>query len=85
MRGGTFSITNYGSIGAVFATPIINYPEAAILGMGKIYDKPLVIEGKIEVKKVLPLSLAFDHRIADGAYAARFLNLLIQNLENFKL
>ncbi len=82
MRGGTFSITNYGSIGAIYATPIINYPESAILGVGRIYDKPLVIEGKIEIRKVLPLSLVFDHRVADGAYATRFLNLLIQKLQD---
>ncbi|MBI1978730.1 MAG: 2-oxo acid dehydrogenase subunit E2 [Candidatus Aenigmarchaeota archaeon] len=82
MRGGSFSITNYGSIGGIFATPIINYPESAILGMGRIYEKPLIVEGKIEVRKVLPLSLVFDHRVADGAYAARFLNALILNLKN---
>jgi len=81
MRGGTFSITNYGSIGGLFATPIINYPESAILGLGRIYDKPVVIEGKIEIRKVLPLSLVFDHRIADGAYATRFLNTVILNLQ----
>lgn len=81
MRGGTFSITNYGSIGGTFATPIINYPESAILGLGRIYEKPLVVEGKIEIRKVLPLSLVFDHRIADGAYAQRFLNSVISHLQ----
>lgn len=81
MRGGTFSITNYGSIGAIYATPIINYPESAILGIGRIYDKPLVVDGKIEIRKVMPLSLVFDHRIADGAYATRFLNIIILNLQ----
>jgi pyruvate dehydrogenase E2 component (dihydrolipoamide acetyltransferase) len=70
MRGGTFTITNYGSLGGVFATPIINYPEAAILGVGRIRDNKL------------PLSLTFDHRILDGAYAVRFLNLLASYLQN---
>lgn len=81
MKGGTFSLTNYGSIGGTFATPIINYPEVAILGLGRIYEKPVVIEGKIEIRKVLPLSLVFDHRVVDGAYATRFLNSLILNLQ----
>lgn len=81
MRGGSFSITNYGSIGGIFATPIINYPESAILGMGKIYDKPVVVDGKIEIKKILPFSLVFDHRIADGADAQRFLNTVISYLQ----
>ena len=82
LKGGTFSITNYGSIRGLFATPIINYPEAAILGVGKIYDK-LVIEGeKIYKIKSLPLSLTFDHRIFDGAYAERFMDVLIKHLED---
>ncbi len=82
MRGGSFSITNYGSIGGIFATPIINYPESAILGVGRMYDKPVAVEGKVEIRKTLPLSLVFDHRIADGAYATRFLNSLILQLQN---
>ena len=82
LRGGTFTITNYGSIGTVFGTPILNYPEGAILGLGKMQDKAVVREGKIVARKMLPLSLTFDHRIVDGAYAARFLNALIKYLEN---
>ncbi|MBI2084820.1 MAG: 2-oxo acid dehydrogenase subunit E2 [Candidatus Aenigmarchaeota archaeon] len=81
LKGGTFTITNYGSLGATFATPIINYPEAAILGVGRMYDKPLAIAGKVEIRKVLPLSLVFDHRIVDGAYATRFMNSLIKHLQ----
>lgn len=82
LKGGTFSITNYGSIRGLFATPIINYPEAAILGLGRIYDK-LVIEGeKVYKKKVLPISFTFDHRIFDGAYAERFLDVFIKHLED---
>jgi pyruvate dehydrogenase E2 component (dihydrolipoamide acetyltransferase) len=72
MRGGTFTITNYGSIGGLFATPIINFPEVAILGLGRIIDNKL------------PLSLTFDHRVIDGAYAIRFLNLVISFLQNPK-
>lgn len=72
MRGGTFTITNYGSIGGLFATPIINFPEVAILGLGRITDNKL------------PLSLTFDHRVIDGAYAIRFLNLVISFLQNPK-
>jgi pyruvate dehydrogenase E2 component (dihydrolipoamide acetyltransferase) len=82
LKGGTFSITNYGSIRGLFATPIINYPEAAILGMGRIYDK-LVVEGeKVYKKKVLPISFTFDHRIFDGAYAERFMDVFIKHLED---
>ncbi len=82
LRGGTFTITNYGSIGTQFGTPIINFPECSILGLGRMQDKPVVKGGKIVVRKMLPLSLTFDHRIADGAYAARFLNALMKYLEN---
>ena len=82
MQGGSFSITNIGSIGGTFFTPIINYPEAAILGMGKIEDRAVVREGKIMVRKVLPLVLAFDHRILDGAKAALFMNDVKKHLED---
>lgn len=82
LKGGTFTITNIGVIGGTYATPIINYPEVAILATGKIHEKPVAREGKVEVRKVLPLSLSFDHRVADGAYAARFVTRLIEYLEN---
>ncbi len=81
MKGGTFTITNFGSLGSWFATPILNYPEVAILGLGRMKDKPVVINGKIEVRPIMPLSLAFDHRVIDGAYAIRFLNALMQYLQ----
>ncbi len=84
MMGGTFTITNLGSIGGTFFTPIINYPEAAILGIGKIVDKPIVREGKVVIRKIMPLSLTYDHRLIDGAQAAAFLNTLISYLENSK-
>jgi pyruvate dehydrogenase E2 component (dihydrolipoamide acetyltransferase) len=76
LRGGSFSITNYGSIGGMFGIPIINYPEAAILGLGRIVKKPIVVEDQIVIAYVLPLSLSYDHRTIDGASGARFLNLL---------
>jgi len=82
MRGGTFTITNYGSLGGTFGVPVINHPEAAILGVGRIMEKPLVKDGKIVIRKVLPLSLSFDHRIIDGAQAARFLTSIIKHLED---
>lgn len=82
LKGGTFTITNYGSIGGIFGVPIINYPEVAILGMGRIQEKPVVVRGNIEIRKVLPLSLSFDHRVVDGAEAARFLNTVVDHLED---
>lgn len=76
LRGGSFSITNYGSIGGMFGIPIINYPESAILGLGRILKKPIVKDDEIKIAYVLPLSLSYDHRTIDGASGARFLNLL---------
>jgi pyruvate dehydrogenase E2 component (dihydrolipoamide acetyltransferase) len=82
LKGGTFTLTNFGAMGGIFGFPIIHHPEVAILGMGKILEKPLVIEGKIEIRKVLPLSLSFDHRVVDGAEAVRFMNTVIELLED---
>lgn len=82
LKGSTFSITNYGSIGGYFGIPIINYPEAAILGLGRIVKKPIVVDDEIVVAKVLPLSLSYDHRSIDGASGARFLNLLKELLSD---
>ena len=81
LQGGTFSITNVGVIGGDFATPIINYPEVAILATMRIADRPRVVAGAVAVKKVLPLCLSFDHRVVDGAEAARFTKDLIRFLE----
>jgi len=85
VHGSTFTITNQGSVGGLFATPIINFPEAAILGTHKISKRPVVREGKIEVRDVMYLSLSFDHRILDGAYAARFVNRVISVIQDPKL
>ena len=82
LKGGTFTITNYGALGGIYGTPIINHPEVAILGTGKIKDTPVVREGKVEIRKILFLALSFDHRVVDGAEAARFLNTVIARLED---
>lgn len=83
LKGGTFTITNWGSIGGTYGTPIINPPEAAILGVGRIFDRVVMDKkGKIENRKILPLSLTFDHRILDGAEAAKFLNVVVKHLED---
>jgi pyruvate dehydrogenase E2 component (dihydrolipoamide acetyltransferase) len=82
LKGSSFTITNYGAFGATFATSIINYPDVAILGTGRIADKPWVRNGKIEIRKILPLSLTFDHRVNDGAGAAKLLTKLIGYLED---
>jgi pyruvate dehydrogenase E2 component (dihydrolipoamide acetyltransferase) len=82
MRGGTFTITNIGPLGGTALIPAINYPEVAILGMGRVQEKPVVRDGAIVVRSMLPLTLAFDHRIADGADAARFVSELVRHLSD---
>jgi pyruvate dehydrogenase E2 component (dihydrolipoamide acetyltransferase) len=82
LRGGTFTISNYGAIGGIFATPMLRLPEVAILGVGKLLHKPVVHDGEVMVRTILPLSLTFDHRALDGAEAQRFLNELIGYLSN---
>ena len=82
MRGGTFTITNVGPLGGTALIPTINYPEVAILGMGRAQPKPVVVDGEIVVRTILPLTLAFDHRIADGADAARFVTEMIRQLSD---
>ncbi len=85
MQGGTFSITNFGAIGGEYATPIINYPETAILGLGAIKEKPRVVDGEVVPRKVMTLSLTIDHRVIDGAEAARFTNTVKEYLESPEL
>jgi pyruvate dehydrogenase E2 component (dihydrolipoamide acetyltransferase) len=84
LKGGSFTITNYGSVGGNYGTPIINPPEAAIMGLGRIFDRAVLDEesGKVKNIKVLPVSLTFDHRILDGAKAAKFMQDLKVLLEN---
>ncbi len=73
MKEGSFSITSFGSIGGIFATPVINYPQAGILGIGRIMKTPIVKEDEIVVGNIMPLSLSVDHRIVDGGETTRFL------------
>lgn len=73
IQDGTFTITNYGSFETSFGTPIIKYPESAIMGIGRITKKPIVIENELAIGDILPISLAVDHRIIDGADAGRFI------------
>ena len=84
VRGSTFTITNVGAIGGLFATPIINIPEVAILGLHKIAKRPVVRDGRIEVRDTTYLSLTFDHRIVDGAYAARFTAKVVETIQDTK-
>ncbi|MCG3138912.1 MAG: Dihydrolipoyllysine-residue acetyltransferase component of pyruvate dehydrogenase complex [Phycisphaerae bacterium] len=81
LRGGSFTITNIGSLGGIVSTPIINYPEVAILGLGKADYKAVVREGKVVARYMLPLNLSFDHRVIDGADAARFTGEIMGYLE----
>jgi pyruvate dehydrogenase E2 component (dihydrolipoamide acetyltransferase) len=101
MQGGTFTVTNFGAIGGEYATPIINYPETAILGLGALEQRPVVEEseatesprtgsgatasGEVVAAHTLPLSLSIDHRVIDGAEAANFTNTVIEYLENPRL
>ncbi|MEU4569211.1 dihydrolipoamide acetyltransferase family protein [Micromonospora sp. NPDC023956] len=73
LTGGTFTLNNYGVFGVDGSTPIINHPEAALLGIGRIVDKPWVVDGQLAVRKVTQLSLTFDHRVCDGGVAGGFL------------
>jgi len=81
LAGGTFTITNLGMFEIDAFTPIINLPECAILGVGRIVAKPVVHEGQIVIRQMMALSLTFDHRINDGAPAARFLQRIKQLME----
>jgi pyruvate dehydrogenase E2 component (dihydrolipoamide acetyltransferase) len=82
LRGGTFTITNIGALGGTGAIPIINYPEVAILGVARARQEAVVREGQIVPRLLLPLSLTFDHRVADGAEGARFASAIVRRLEH---
>ncbi len=81
LRGGTFTLTNIGALGGTGAVPIINYPEVAILGVARAREEPVVLEGRIVPRVLVPLSLTFDHRVADGADGARFATAIVRRLE----
>ncbi|SIT03140.1 dihydrolipoamide acetyltransferase family protein [Alicyclobacillus vulcanalis] len=85
MKGSTISITNIGSAGGLFFTPIINYPEVAILGVGRITEKPVIKNGEFAVGQMMSLSLSFDHRVIDGALGQQFINDIKRLLENPRL
>ncbi len=82
LQGGTFTITNIGAIGGTNMSPMINYPEAAILGMARAKDKPVVRDGEIAIGTIMPLALSFDHRLGDGAEAAYFVQHIIKLLSD---
>jgi len=81
MEGGTFTITNLGGIGGTYFTPIVNHPEVAILGMSRSRMEPAWVNDKFEPRLMMPLSLSYDHRLVDGADAARFLRWVVEALE----
>jgi pyruvate dehydrogenase E2 component (dihydrolipoamide acetyltransferase) len=81
LRGGTFTVTNIGALGGTGAIPIINYPEVAILGVARGREEPVVRGGQIVVRTMLPITLTFDHRVADGADGARFAQAIVRRLE----
>ena len=82
VRGGTFTLTNVGAIGGLFATPLINLPEVAIMGVHKIAKRAVVRDGRVEVRDMMYVSLSFDHRVFDGAYAARFTSRVIETMQD---
>lgn len=82
MHGSSFSVTNIGSIGTLFSFPIINVPDAAILGVHAVKERPVAVDGQVVVRPMMYLSLSFDHRLVDGAEAARFLKEVIRLLED---
>jgi pyruvate dehydrogenase E2 component (dihydrolipoamide acetyltransferase) len=82
LRGGTFTVTNLGALGGTGAIPIINYPEVAILGVARAREEPVVRAGQIVARWMLPLTLTFDHRVADGADGARFATDIVRRLEH---
>ena len=82
MEGGTFSITNGGIFGSMLSTPIINPPQSAILGMHNIVERPMAVDGKIEIRPLMFVALSYDHRIIDGQQSVSFLVKVKENLEN---
>ena len=81
MQGASFTVTNLGGIGGTSFTPIVNWPEVAILGVSRTQKEPVLIDGQLETRLMIPLSLSYDHRIIDGADAARFARWICTALE----
>ena len=84
LQGGTFTITNGGIYGSMLSTPILNPPQSAVLGMHNIIERPVVINGNVEVRPVMYLALSYDHRIIDGKEAVSFLKIVKESLEQPK-
>ena len=82
LSGSTFTLTNFGTLGGYLGTPIINPPEVAILGVGRITDKPVAVAGEVQIRPILPLALSYDHRLLDGAAAGEFLRRFQTFVEN---
>ncbi len=82
MQGGTFTITNGGIYGSLMSTPILNAPQSGILGMHKIQDRPMAVDGKIEIRPMMYLALSYDHRVVDGKEAVTFLVRVKEALED---
>ena len=82
LRGGTFTLNNYGGFGVDGSAPIINQPEVAMLGMGRIIDRPWVVDGQLAVRKVMVLSMVFDHRVCDGDVPSEFITFVARCIEN---
>ena len=82
MTGGTFTITNGGVFGSMLSTPIINPPQSAILGMHNIVERPIAVNGKVEIHPIMYLALSYDHRIIDGKESVSFLVKIKEALEN---
>ena len=82
LRGGTFSLTNFGPFGGLYASPLIYPPQVAIIGVGRLHQEPMVQDGAISAAWVLPVSLAFDHRVVDGVPAASFIAYFLQLLSS---
>jgi pyruvate dehydrogenase E2 component (dihydrolipoamide acetyltransferase) len=85
LKDSTFTISNAGTIGGLFAPPIINYPEVAIMGVHQIKKRPMVVDGEIKIRDVIYLSMSLDHRVVDGAVAARFMNRVVGLLQDPKM
>jgi 2-oxoglutarate dehydrogenase E2 component (dihydrolipoamide succinyltransferase) len=82
MKGGTFTITNGGVFGSMMSTPILNPPQSAILGMHKIMDRPIAVNGKVEIHPMMYLALSYDHRVIDGKESVSFLVKVKEYIED---
>jgi 2-oxoglutarate dehydrogenase E2 component (dihydrolipoamide succinyltransferase) len=82
LTGGTFTITNGGVFGSLLSTPILNYPQSGILGLHKIQDRPVAVDGRVEIRPMMYVALSYDHRIVDGQQAVLFLVRLKELMED---